>query len=65
VVESGSQVYLQFFNHVERNGFCHILMKVMNQIRPYILAEVILRIDGVALFVFHKTQTVCNILLIC
>jgi len=39
-------------------------MKAMNQNRPHILAEEILSIDGVAIFVFHKTQMVSNILLI-
>jgi len=37
-------------------------MKAMNQNRPHILAEEILNIDEVALFVFHKTQTLSNIL---
>jgi len=57
-------LYLRLFNHVERNGFRHILMKAMNQNRLHILAEEILIIDGVTHFVFHKTQTESNKLLI-
>ena len=39
-------------------------MEAMNQYRHHVLAEEILSIDGVALFMFHKTQTVSNIFLI-